>query len=562
MEIKIYDESGKLIKIVPMYQTGGFVLPQYTPTETSMYTPQQSADSFLNTNQRNLEFDQQRYMQLANLELQRDQQLMNEYQRTVNNYNSNAELQLRKQTQERLNKQFELQNEKFKQEVLKYNTELLDQAIKLDDDYLPRDRAAIETELKKEGISDETLLGMDINDTEALYKKITQKKIVLSKHKSSFDNKKMYEDTGKIIDDFDKEMARAEKLLSSNMLDWDQYQKAIQSATNLRKKRLDWAEGKIDVDFKTDPDFLYLQEYRSYINQDNFQKRMDIMEAKDKMQLEQDALENEKKKVEIQQTQQQMKIDEEFAPFKKQQMIANVISDIASSQSKIAAINSTLSVPIDFSDPKKAMESFSKLTQEDWIKINRALNTDQSNKNFNIEQEIFKAYNEGNIAKVNELLDLNQRINGKQSEEEKKRIEAYTGKNSVMFLGEPLTLKDGKIEGTNIEVVDHINRITGKSQRFLKLKKGSLTNATNLNWLMDRVPQWGSFWTNEDLIKFPGSGYDPPGTEFIGDHLFIPADVYVPENSPYFTTQNNSGGTGGTIMGPGTTAQGVSGIPW
>lgn len=274
MEIKVYDESGKVIRIIPMYQGGGFVLPQYTPTETTMYRPQQSANTSLDMSQRNLEFQSQRDMQRAQLGLQRDQQLINSYQFGIQQKSQQAR-------EERYLKQLDLQNKKLELDQLKLSQTEFTNLLDMDNDqFLEGDDIKIQEQMKKDKMDDESFANLDLRDPAVVYDAMNKRRIYLSKFKDAYSNKKMYADGIKILDN-DENDKMIEQAAKSGYLDIDAQQQYTTSKLEYRKALEEFRKtGDKTLLDNAKQHYDTLTKYQTFINEDIYSKQVELQKQK------------------------------------------------------------------------------------------------------------------------------------------------------------------------------------------------------------------------------------------------------------------------------------------
>jgi hypothetical protein len=164
--------------IIPPYQSGGLILPQYSGAQQSYALPgsgMQTLNTFMQIDQQS----QQRYMQQQQLNMQRSQQ-------TQNMLNSSIEMQLRRSQQERVNKQIDLQNKKFEYQQMKDNLDLITEGLAIgSEEFIEADRAKIDALLAPEK---EKLSSLDTRDTEAIFKQSAKLKMVKASYANGYKN--------------------------------------------------------------------------------------------------------------------------------------------------------------------------------------------------------------------------------------------------------------------------------------------------------------------------------------------------------------------------------------
>jgi hypothetical protein len=279
MEIKVYDESGKIINIIPLYQVGGPVLPQYTPTETSMYRPQQSANTALEFSQRNLELQNQKEIQQQQLGMQRDAQLQNSYQTAMNLRFQKDQQELLKAREERYLKQLDLQNKKLELDQIKTAQTEFQSLLDLDNDvFLEGDNAKIQEQMKSDKMDDESFANLDLRDPTVVYDAMNKRRVYMSKYKDAYSNKKAYTDGIKILDN-DENDKLIEQAAKGGFLDFDkqkayttsklEYRKALEEFRKTGDKTiLDNAKQHLDN----------ISQLQTFINEDLYKKQQQLAE--------------------------------------------------------------------------------------------------------------------------------------------------------------------------------------------------------------------------------------------------------------------------------------------
>lgn len=579
MEIKVYDESGKVIRIIPMYQVGGPVLPQYTPTETSMYRPQQSANTSLDVSQRNLEFQNQRKMQNASLDFQRDEQLLRSYQNAVDN-------RFKQQTQERINKQLELQNERFKQEVLQNNNTIMDGIIGMDDNmFLPRDRAAVDQLLTESGLSDQDILNLDPSDTESIYKQRLKKRAFLATQKNGLDNQRKWNESAQILGQIGDVEKRAKSLQESGYLNEQQYLDYIKAYNNVTQKRQDWANGKIDFDITNDPDYQLISQYNPLIDQAEMQSVMDNQQVANQLAIQLQQHQLQKGQFQLEEDKQTFEDTKLMAPLTRQQKALDIVTSYVPSMTTISSINSALpsDKQLNFTDPTKLVEGINKFNQEDWTAVKTALDkraneAAQSGRKLDINEEILRAYMNGDEVRMNELIELQKQITSAGDKTVTYKTDgsgntiASVDKNGnqdyggfamnkdnqvtrVTFTGESYEIYDtgenkGKVKGIPDAELTTIDR-NGVPTGYIKIKGD---NSKNLDWLRSKFPAFDSVKNRipgfGNLDDFPKeSNIAPQGTFYEGGYLYLPADSKS-ISGVQSQGSSTSFGTGSTFFGP------------
>lgn len=175
--------------ILPFFQGGGLVLPQYRPTGATLQTPQ-TANLLINTYNQNSQQDFGRYMQLEQLGMQRQQQA-----EQINN--SRMDQQFKMSQQIRVNKQIDLQNKKFEYEQLQTIVTAQSKALEWGtDEFLPADQAKLDELFKP--INEQLNTG-DTLDLENIYKLERQKKMIAMHYENGYANKKEYTSAAKLL---------------------------------------------------------------------------------------------------------------------------------------------------------------------------------------------------------------------------------------------------------------------------------------------------------------------------------------------------------------------------
>jgi len=274
MEIKVYDESGKIINIIPMYQVGGPVLPQYTPTETSMYRPQQSANTSLEMSQRNLEFENQRAMQNASLDMQRNAQLMSSYQFGMQQRQQQAR-------EERYLKQLDLQNRKLELEEIKIAQGEFQNLLDMDNDkFLEGDDLKIQEQMKLDKMDDESFANLDLRDPSVVYDAMNKRRIYMSKFKDAYANKKAYSDGIKILDN-DENDKMIEQAAKNGYLDIDAQQQYTTSKLEYRKALEEFRKtGDKTLLDNAKQHYETITKYQTFINEDIYNKQVELEKTK------------------------------------------------------------------------------------------------------------------------------------------------------------------------------------------------------------------------------------------------------------------------------------------
>ena len=274
MEIKVYDESGKIINIIPMYQAGGAVLPQYTPTETSMYKPQQSANTSLEMSQRNLEFANQRAMQNASLDMQRNAQIMSSYQFGVQQKTQQAR-------EERYLKQLDLQNKKLELEEIKLAQSEFQNLLDIDNDkFLEGDDLKIQEQMKLDKMDDESFANLDLRDPSVVYDAMNKRRIYMSRFKDAYSNKKAYADGVKILDN-DENDKMIEQAAKNGYLDIDAQQQYTTSKLEYRKALEEFRKtGDKTLLDNAKQHYDTLTKYQTFINEDIYTKQVELEKQK------------------------------------------------------------------------------------------------------------------------------------------------------------------------------------------------------------------------------------------------------------------------------------------
>jgi len=275
MEIKVYDESGKVIRIIPMYQAGG-VIPQYTPTETTMYRPQASANAMLDMSQRNLEFQNQRAVQQENLALQRNAQLQNSYQFAIQQRTNQAR-------EERYLKQLDLQNRKMELDEMKTAQSEFQNLLDMDNDkFLEGDDIKIQQQMKQDNMDDESFANLDLRDPSVVYDAMNKRRIYLAKYKDAYNNKKMYSDGLKILDN-DENDKMIENAAKNGWLDIDTQNQYTTSKLEYRKALEEFRKtGDKSILDNAKQHYDNISKFQTFINEDIYKTQISLDEAKQK----------------------------------------------------------------------------------------------------------------------------------------------------------------------------------------------------------------------------------------------------------------------------------------
>jgi hypothetical protein len=169
--------------IIPPYQSGGLILPQYSGAQQSYALPgsgMQTLNTFMQIDQQS----QQRYMQQQQLNMQRSQQ-------TQNMINGTIDMQLRRSQQERVNKQIDLQNKKFEYEQLQNGIKMQQEALAWGkDEFLPGDQTKLDELLKP---LNDKIANTDTNDIMQIAKYDREKRMIAMQYKNGYKNKQEFE---------------------------------------------------------------------------------------------------------------------------------------------------------------------------------------------------------------------------------------------------------------------------------------------------------------------------------------------------------------------------------
>ena len=171
--MKIYDEFGNVINILPTYQQGGFILPQYKPSQVTLQAP--SSEGLFRATESGTNNDWNRFVQGTQLNLQASRASQDLFTNAI-------DIRLKMQTQERVNKQLELQNKKFEYEIMKNNLDLINEGLAIgSEEFIEADRAAIDAQLNP---AKDKLASTDFRDVDEVFKN----RMEITRLKNTFTN--------------------------------------------------------------------------------------------------------------------------------------------------------------------------------------------------------------------------------------------------------------------------------------------------------------------------------------------------------------------------------------
>ncbi len=184
------------MNLIQYLQQGGFILPQYTQSNLSYEVPQAGNQAIDRMNQY-AQQDMQNYIGLESLNISRKQA-------DTSYFNSMIQNKLAIEREDRINKQTDLNNKKLELDQFKAINSMLDEEMKFDkDNFLNRDRAALDKLYKDQGADMETLL-KNPNDLNSLSKGLSLRKQIKMGYKTAWDNKMAVDDAQNMLDESEK----------------------------------------------------------------------------------------------------------------------------------------------------------------------------------------------------------------------------------------------------------------------------------------------------------------------------------------------------------------------
>lgn len=194
------------MNLIKYLQSGGYILPNYSQGSVSYQAPETAFGMmdrlFQHSNQ-----DMSNYIQLENLNQSR-------MQTTQSYFNSMIQNKIAIDREQRVNKQMDITNKRLELDMLKESDSILDEMMKYDqDNYLERDRAALDKIYKEHGVDTESLM-KNPHNLEQLIKAKTLRKQLGMAHKTAWSNRMAVKDASDIIaqtEQYDKILADYEK---------------------------------------------------------------------------------------------------------------------------------------------------------------------------------------------------------------------------------------------------------------------------------------------------------------------------------------------------------------
>ena len=528
--MKIYDEFGNVVNILPTYQQGGFILPQYRPSQVTLQTP--SSEGLFRAIDSSTQNNWNRYVQGEQLNIQRARASQDFYTNVI-------DIQLKKQTQERVNKQLELQNKKFEYEIMKNNLDLINEGLAIgSEEFIEADRAAIDAQLNP---AKDKLASTDYRNVDEVFKN----RMEITRLKNTFTNGYANADRLKkgttILNDTknDKLLEFASK---NNVLDTTVYGQYTNS-------KLEWAKALNEFNKTGDRSILdKAEEHRNNI--ETIQKFVDSDLFKQKIELA-----NQTQQAEIQV--QQAKAQEDIANAKMltETLPSRIKLNEAKARLDIAKASSEISDEEFNQEQRKLQEADWKL----WLSENpNPTSKERSNARISIFSDKISAaqggytsaeqmYAEGARTDDQELMD--KALAWKTADNNKQTTVNYVTSNdgstgeqnkdgsvnwgghtidkdgvtvtSVTVGNEPYTINTtGDDKGKVVGIPDaYLTKIGNKG--YLKIKGD---DGDNLEWVFGKYPGYGSWYTNDSLKDFSTSSAAPPGTKYEGGYLYIPQD--------------------------------------
>ena len=247
----------------------------------------------------------------------------------LNSVNTIMDTRIKMQTQERLNKQMDLQNKKLEWDQLQEGAKQLEETLMMDKGmFLQRDQAEIDAQYEAAGVGASALANSDIRDVNTMFKNANIKRSIIYANKKGFANKEKFLQSGKVLDEIDVNLKRAEQIAKLGYLKEDEYINFQNAATNLAKKRGEFANGTLqDWDIYSDPDYLVASSAPSFIDYGEQKLVFDTQQKAANAEIQEDLIMSEYK---VAQTQQL----KELMPYKIEQLKAETQNEILETRLK------------------------------------------------------------------------------------------------------------------------------------------------------------------------------------------------------------------------------------
>lgn len=184
------------MNLIQYLQQGGFILPQYTQSNLSYEVPQAGNQAIDKMNQY-AQQDMQNYIGLESLNISRKQA-------DTSYFNSMIQNKLAIEREDRINKQTDLNNRKLELQEFTLVNEMINETMQYDqDNFLPRDAAALQ-KLKKEAGVDAESLYKNSKNLDALGKGLAANKQIGYAYKTGWDNKMMASEADAMLAESEK----------------------------------------------------------------------------------------------------------------------------------------------------------------------------------------------------------------------------------------------------------------------------------------------------------------------------------------------------------------------
>jgi len=545
----IEDRYGNIYEVpnIPQqYQAGGLVLPQYSASEVTLQTPQ---SNLLNIPVNN---DWGRGMQMDQLNMQREAAAFNTANTIVNN-------SFRRQTEQRLNKQMDLQNKRMEWDQLQAGAKEIERMLLADKDlFLQGDQEAVQKILDDAGAGKNNIGNLNPSDVNSIFKTGAIQRSILSSQKQAHANKANFMETGKVLEEVEKNLLRAEKISELGYLNEDA-QTALQTAgINLAKKRSELANGTLkNWDIYSDPDYMVASNAVNFIDKGEqdliFKTKQD--QAKSKIAVDQanvavDLANAENILGTMDARKAQMQADAKLNAAKTEALLAMLPGEVAKLKSDVSIANSDNEIKTKLNDLFMSTYNQYKVENPD------AEATDIARFVNELKGKIYGDAKVDPISSMNELLARTLQAEGASAEEiiaANQGLNTSTKNSAVTYKYDGLGNKVGVIKAGG--VVDYGGYQT-LNDKFLsgnyggkKIEAKYIEEELKNNDVILEADGAIRIKTNATVMKIfgitgtatwnPLTGWDSqdieeaiPGAEKKGSYWVIPADkIAIPEST-------------------------------
>lgn len=257
------------MNLIQYLQQGGFILPQYTQSNLSYEVPQAGNQAIDRMNQY-AQQDMQNYIGLESLNISRKQA-------DTSYFNSMIQNKLAIEREDRINKQTDLNNRKLELQEFTLVNEMINETMQYDqDNFLPRDAAALQ-KLKKEAGVDAESLYKNSKNLDALGKGLAANKQIGYAYKTGWDNKMMASEADAMLAESEKYEKYLNDLEAKGVpIDYKTKVSFLEARRNAINETVGFKQGKVAKMDLQGPSWQTIASMPDFINEVEQQIQIDL----------------------------------------------------------------------------------------------------------------------------------------------------------------------------------------------------------------------------------------------------------------------------------------------